>query len=78
MPIVTVKVLAGAFSEDQRHAMIDEITQAVVKVGGDGIRPSVHVLVEEVPSGMWGIGGARLTTEEIMARRRQRSASGGS
>jgi 4-oxalocrotonate tautomerase len=76
MPIVNVKVLAGAFSDEQKHAMIDEITNALTRIGGDGIRPSVHVLVEDIASGMWGIGGTRLTTEEIMERRRKRAAAG--
>jgi 4-oxalocrotonate tautomerase len=77
MPIVNVKVLAGAFSVEQRAAMIDEITDAMVKVGGEGMRPMVHVLVEEVPSGMWGIGGAKLTSEEIAERRRLRALRSG-
>lgn len=76
MPIVNVKVIEGAFSDAQKHAMIDEITNAIVKIGGDGIRPAVHVLVEEITSGMWGIGGNRLTKEEIEERRRQRAARG--
>lgn len=76
MPIVNVKVLEGAFSTEQKHAMIAEITNTMVKIGGDGIRPSVHVLVEDVASGMWGIGGNRLTREEIAERRRQRAAKG--
>jgi 4-oxalocrotonate tautomerase len=76
MPIVNVKVLAGAFSGEQKNAMIDEITDAMVRIGGDGIRPAVHVLVEEVASGMWGIGGAKLTSEEIAERRRRRAVKG--
>lgn len=73
MPIVNVKVLAGAFSAEQKHAMIDEITEAMVKIGGEGMRPAIHVLVEDIPSGMWGIGGKRLTAEEIVRRRLQRT-----
>ena len=76
MPIVNVKVLAGAFSAEKKSAMIDEITDAMVRIGGDGIRPAVHVLVEEVASGMWGIGGAKLTSEEIAERRRRRAVKG--
>ena len=76
MPIVNVKVLEGAFSAEQKHAMIAEITEAMVKIGGAGIRPAVHVLVEDIPSGMWGICGNRLTKEEIEERRRQRAATG--
>jgi 4-oxalocrotonate tautomerase len=78
MPIVNVKVLTGAFSHAQKQAMIDEITNVMARIGGEGMRPNVHVLVEEIASGMWGIGGNKLTTEEIEERRRQRAASGAS
>lgn len=76
MPIINVKVLEGAFSDLQKHSMINEITNVMVKIGGVGICPAVHVLVEDVPSGMWGIGGDRLTQEKIAERRRQRAEKG--
>ncbi len=72
MPIVSVKVLAGAFSREQKEQLIDEITDSFARVGGEGIRPNVAVLVEEVDSGMWGIGGHKLTIEEIEQRRKAR------
>ncbi len=72
MPIVSVKVLAGAFSREQKEQLIDEITNSFARVGGEGIRPNVAVLVEEVDSGMWGIGGHKLTIEEIEQRRKAR------
>ena len=52
--------------------MIDAVTDAVCTVGGEGMRPAVHVLVEEIASGNWGIGGEKLRTEEILARRAKR------
>jgi 4-oxalocrotonate tautomerase len=76
VPIINVKLLAGAFSVEQKHAMIEEITNAMAKIGGEGMRPAVHVLVEDVPDGMWGIGGNRLTTAEIARRRLQRAEKG--
>lgn len=72
MPIVSVKVLSGAFTTQQKQQLIDEITDGFARVGGEGIRPNVAVLVEEVASGMWGIGGHKLTLEEIEQRRQDR------
>lgn len=72
MPIVTIKVLEGVFDRAQQEAMIDAVTDAMCEVGGEGMRPAVHVLVEEVTSGNWGIGGQKLRTEEILARRAKR------
>ena len=57
MPLVNIKVLQGAFSEAQRVQLIGDITEAFTRVGGAGIRPAVHVIIEEVADGMWGIGG---------------------
>jgi 4-oxalocrotonate tautomerase len=72
MPIVTIKVLEGVFDRGQQEAMIDAVTDAMCQVGGEGMRPAVQVLVEEVASGNWGIGGQKLRTEEILARRAKR------
>lgn len=72
MPIVTIKVLEGVFDRQQQEAMIDAVTDAMCTVGGEGMRPAVHVLVEEVTSGNWGIGGQKLRTEEILERRAKR------
>ena len=76
MPIISAKVLAGAFTKSQKQQLIDEITNAIAKVGGEGIRPNVAVLVEEVESGMWGVGGHKLTIEEIEQRRKARNSAG--
>jgi 4-oxalocrotonate tautomerase len=72
MPIVTIKVLEGVFDRGQQEATIDAVTDAMCQVGGEGMRPAVQVLVEEVASGNWGIGGQKLRTEEILARRAKR------
>jgi 4-oxalocrotonate tautomerase len=72
MPIVTIKVVEGVFDRGQQEAMIDAVTDAMCQVGGEGMRPAVQVLVEEVASGNWGIGGQKLRTEEILARRAKR------
>lgn len=72
MPIVTIKVLEGVFDRGQQEAMIDAVTDAMCQVGGEGMRPAVHVIVEEVTSGNWGIGGQKLRTDEILARRAKR------
>lgn len=72
MPIVTIKLVEGVFDRAQQEAMIDAVTDAMCEVGGEGLRPAVHVLVEEIASGRWGIGGEKLTTEGLLARRAAR------
>ncbi len=72
MPIITVKLLRGAFSHEQKQELARDITDAVVRMGGAGIRPATSVLIEEVDDAMWSIGGAPLSLAEIKARRRAR------
>jgi len=36
MPITTVKVIEGVFSDDQRAQFVDKITEAMIEVEGEG------------------------------------------
>jgi 4-oxalocrotonate tautomerase len=67
MPLVTVKVIEGVFTPGQKQEMIGKITDAMVEIEGENLRPVTWVLVEEVHSGDWGIGGNGLTTADVHA-----------
>ena len=67
MPLVQVKVIEGVFSEPQKQEMITRLTDAMVAIEGEALRPVTWVVVEEVRSGDWGIGGNALTTAEVQA-----------
>ena len=67
MPLVQVKLIEGVFSEAQKQEMIRKLTDAMVSIEGEKMRDVTWVVVEEVKSGCWGIGGKALTTGEIKA-----------
>jgi 4-oxalocrotonate tautomerase len=67
MPMVTVKVIEGVFTPEQKHEMIRKITDTMVEIEGEKLRPVTWVLVEEVRSGDWGIAGNGLTTADVHA-----------
>ena len=67
MPLVQVKVIEGVFSDAQKRAMIEKITDAMVSVEGENMRQVTWVTIEDVKSGEWGIGGKALTTEAVKA-----------
>jgi phenylpyruvate tautomerase PptA (4-oxalocrotonate tautomerase family) len=77
MPQVMVRHLAGVFTRQQQIQLMDDILEAFVRIGGEGIRPTVNVTVDEVASGLWSVGGTKLTIEEIEARRKARREAGG-
>jgi 4-oxalocrotonate tautomerase len=67
MPLVQVKVINGVFSEAQKKAIIEKLTDAMVSVEGENMRQVTWVVIEEVNSGDWGIGGKALTTADVKA-----------
>jgi 4-oxalocrotonate tautomerase len=67
MPLVNVKLIEGVLSEAQQKEMIQKITDAVVSIEGENLRQFTWVVIDEVKSGNWGIGGQPLTTEDVKA-----------
>ena len=65
MPLVEVKVIEGVFGEDEKRQIVEGVTEAMVAIEGEGMRGVTWVLVEEVRSGDWGIGGRAITTEDV-------------
>ncbi len=67
MPFVNVKLIEGVFSPDQKKDIIDKITDAMVSIEGENMRGVTWVVLEEVNSGDWAIGGNALTTADVKA-----------
>ena len=67
IPAINVKVIEGVFSDAQKGEMIEKLTDAMVSVEGESMRPVTWVIVEEVKSGDWGIGGKQLSTADVKA-----------
>jgi 4-oxalocrotonate tautomerase len=65
MPLATIKVIEGVFSNDEKQRMIEQVTEAMVSVEGENLREKTVVILEEVKSGDWGIGGRTLTTAAV-------------
>ena len=67
MPFVNVKAIEGVFTPEQKRQIVERLTEAMVSVEGENMRPVTWVVVEEVHSGDWGIGGTGLTTADVKA-----------
>jgi 4-oxalocrotonate tautomerase len=67
MPLVNVKLIEGVFTPAQKQEMIRKITDTMVAIEGEAMRSVTWVVVEEVKSGDWGIGGIPLTTTDVKA-----------
>jgi 4-oxalocrotonate tautomerase len=67
MPLINVKIIENVFTAEQKHDIVERLTEAMVDIEGENMRPVTWVIVEEVSSGDWGIGGKPLTTADVKA-----------
>jgi 4-oxalocrotonate tautomerase len=67
MPFLNVKLIEGVFDDAQKKDMIAQLTETMVSIEGENMRAVTWVVIEEVASGEWGIGGNPLTTADVKA-----------
>jgi len=67
MPLIQVKLLENVFAPAQKKEMIQKLTDAMVSIGGENMRPVTWVIIEDVLSGDWGIGGKGISTADVKA-----------
>jgi 4-oxalocrotonate tautomerase len=69
MPLVTIDVIKDVFTTQEKHALIDKVTEAVVAVEGEALRGVTWVRINEVAQDHWAIGGRRLDAAAVDALR---------
>lgn len=67
MPLVDIQLIRGVFTPDQKKVMIEKVTDAMVAVEGEAMRPVTWVRVQEIEDGQWAIGGKPLTIQDVQA-----------
>ena len=67
MPLVNIDVIKGVFTSDQKHSLIDRVTEAMVSVEGEAMRPVTWVRIREIEQGDWAIGGKCLSAADVHA-----------
>jgi 4-oxalocrotonate tautomerase len=74
MPLVTIDVIKGVFTPQQKQQLIEKVTAAMVEVEGEGMRPVTWVRIAEFESGDWAIGGRRLAASDVQALASEKAA----
>jgi 4-oxalocrotonate tautomerase len=67
MPLVDIELIEGVFDARQKQDMIRRVTDAMVAIEGESMRPVTWVRVKEIPSGQWGIAGKGVTAADVKA-----------
>ena len=75
MPMINVKLIEGVFNETQKKKMVAALTDAMVAIEGEPMRQVTWVVIEEVKSGNWAIGGRPLSAATCAPSRRGRNAA---
>jgi 4-oxalocrotonate tautomerase len=67
MPLVTIDVIKDVFTPAQKEQLIEKVTEAMIEVEGEAMRPVTWVRIMEVEQGDWGIGGKMLRARDVHA-----------
>lgn len=67
MPLVTIDVIKDVFTPSQKKELIAKVTEAMIAVEGENLRPVTWVRINEFEGGDWAIGGKALRASDVQA-----------
>jgi 4-oxalocrotonate tautomerase len=74
MPLVTIDIIKSVFTPEQKRELIANVTEAMIAVEGEAMRPVTWVRIHEVEQGDWGIGGQLLRAADVHAMATKKAA----
>jgi 4-oxalocrotonate tautomerase len=74
MPLVTIDVIKDVFTPKQKQDLIHKVTEAMIEVEGENMRPVTWVRINEIEGGDWAIGGKALQAADVHALARGKAA----
>jgi 4-oxalocrotonate tautomerase len=75
MPLVTIDVIKDVFTPEKKAQLIEKVTEAMIAVEGEAMRPVTWVRIMEVEQGDWAIGGKRLSAATVHSMAGPRKAA---
>ena len=67
MPLVTIDLIKDVFTPGQKKELINKVTEAMVAVEGENMRPVSWVRISEFEGVDWAIGGKPLHAADVRA-----------
>jgi 4-oxalocrotonate tautomerase len=67
VPLVTIDVIKDVFTPTQKTELIAKVTEAMIAVEGEKMRPVTWVRINEFEQGDWAIGGKALRARDVHA-----------
>jgi 4-oxalocrotonate tautomerase len=69
MPFIDIKVIQGVFTPEEKRELVERVSEAVIAVEGEALRPVTNTAITETPSGEWAVGGRTYAAEDVKAMR---------
>ena len=57
MPLVNIQVIENVFTPQQKKEMIEKVSEVMISIEGEALRPYTLVKIDEVKDGNWSVGG---------------------
>lgn len=72
MPLIQIKVLEGALSNEQKNEMIAKVSDIVAEIEAgpqakEKLLPYTWCIIEEIAPAKWGVGGQPVNLEVVKA-----------
>ena len=71
MPLINIEVIENVFTPEQKKQMIEKVSDVMISIEGEALRPYTLVKIDEVKDGNWSVGGQIVTASD--ARRLQQT-----
>jgi 4-oxalocrotonate tautomerase len=57
MPLIDINVIQGVFTPEEKRELVERVSETVIALEGEALRPVTHAAITETPSGEWAVGG---------------------
>ena len=64
MPLINIEVIENVFTSEQKKELIEKVTDALISIEGEALRPYTLVKIDEVKDGNWSVGGKIVSASE--------------
>lgn len=65
MPLVNIEVIENVFTPAQKKEMIEKVSEAMISIEGEALRPYTLVKIDEVKDGNWSVGGKIVSASDV-------------
>jgi 4-oxalocrotonate tautomerase len=73
MPLVNIEVIENVFTPEQKKEMIEKVSEVMISIEGEALRPYTLVKIDEVKDGNWSVGGTVVTASDVQRLRQPKA-----